>query len=97
MSSVLRTLERNKVKSEIKKDGSSVRRGFKDAWQKYREKKYIVRDEDGNVISDNTPRNTMPKKQQHFDNVEQYSRFFAYMNALKSKNKNESVDQVEVK
>ena len=92
MSSVLRTLERNKVKQEIRKDGRSIKRGFKDAWEKYRDKKYVVRDKEGNVISDNTPRNTMPKKQQHFDSVEQYSRFFAYMNALRTKSKDEPVE-----
>lgn len=96
MSGALRKLERNKVKSEIKKDGRSVRRNFEDGWRKYREEKYVTKDEEGNVISYKTPKNTMPKKQQHFDNIEQYSRLFAYMNSLKAKKSEEPVEKVEI-
>ena len=83
MSGALRKLERNKVKSEIRKDGRSVRRNFEDGWKKYRDKKYVTYDEEGNVISNKTPRNTMKKKQQHWDNGEQYARFLAYVDSLK--------------
>lgn len=96
MSGALRKLERNKVKSEIKKDGRSVKRNFEDGWRKYREAKYVVKDEEGNVISDKTPRNTMPKKQQHFDNFEQYNRLFAYMNNLKNASSEEQKEKVEI-
>lgn len=89
MSSILRKLERNKVKAEIKKDGRSVKRNFEDGWRKFREEKYVVKDDEGNVVSDNTPRNTMPKKQSHFDNVEQYSRLFSYVDSLKKKQESE--------
>lgn len=91
MSNILRKIERNKVKAEIKKDGRSVKRNFEEGWRKFREAKYVVKDEEGNVISDKTPRNTMPKKQMHFDNVEQYNRFFAYMNGLKNEQSKEEV------
>lgn len=55
----------------------------------YREKKYVIKDEDGNVIVDNTPKNTMKKKQNHFDNVESYNRLFAYIESLKNDEKEE--------
>lgn len=87
----LRRLERNKVKHEIRKDGRSVKRGFEDGWKKYREAKYVTKDEEGNIISDKTPKNTMPKKQMHFDNTEQYSRLFAYVNSKKAEKANEEL------
>ena len=90
MSSITRKLERNIVKNNIRKDGRSVKRCFEQEWADFREKKYVTKDEEGNVISDRTPRNTMPKKQRHFDNVEQYNRLFAYMDSLKNP-KNEEV------
>ena len=93
MSNILRSLERNKVKSEIRKDGRNVKRCFEQEWTDFREKKYVTKDEDGNVISDRTPRNTMPKKQNHFDNVEQYNRLFAYMDSLKNAKKEEIVTE----
>lgn len=91
MSSVLRKLERNVVKNNIRKDGRSVKRCFEQEWSDFREKKYVTKDDEGNVISDRTPRNTMRKEQQHFDNVEQYNRLFAYMNSLKNAKKEEVV------
>ena len=90
MSSVVRKLERNIVKNNIRKDGRSVKKCFEQEWADFREKKYVTKDEDGNIISDNTPRDTMRKKQRHFDNVEQYNRLFAYMDSLKN-SKNEEV------
>lgn len=90
MSSVVRKLERNIVKNNIRKDGRSVKKCFEQEWADFREKKYVTKDEDGKIISDNTPRNTMRKKQRHFDNVEQYNRLFAYMDSLKNA-KNEEV------
>lgn len=96
MSSILRKLERNKVKQNIKKDGRSVRRCFEQEWKDYRENKYVIKDEEGNVISDKTPKNTMKKKKRHFDNVEQYTNFFAFLNGLKDKNEEEDEESVEV-
>ena len=87
----LRRLERNKVKHEIIKDGRSVKRCFEGSWKKYREAKYVTKDEEGNIISDKTPKNTMPKKQMHFDNVEQYNRLFAYVNSKKEETTNEEL------
>lgn len=84
----LRRLERNKVKHEIRKDGRSVKRGFEDSWKKYREAKYVTKDEEGNIIYDKTPKNTMSKKQMHFDDVEQYNRLLTYINGLKTESKN---------
>ena len=84
MSSVVRKLERNVIKNKIKKDGRNVKRCFASEWADFREKKYVIKDEDGNTIADNTPVNTMRKKQNHFDNVEQYNRLFAYIKSLKN-------------
>ena len=92
MSSITRKLERNIVKNNIRKDGRSVKRCFEQEWADFREKKYVTKDEEGNVISDRTPRNTMPKKQNHFDNVEQYNKLFAWMNSLRSESKEEFVE-----
>ncbi|WP_342759531.1 hypothetical protein [Kineothrix sedimenti] len=81
--STLRKLERSVVKGSLTKEKVSIKRNFANAWSDFREKKFVVKDDDGNVLSDNTPRNTMKKKQRHFDNVEQYNRLFAYAEALK--------------
>lgn len=89
----LRRLQRNIVKNNIANSNRSVKRCFEDEWKTFRENKYVVKDEEGNVISDKTPRNTMPKKQRHFDNVEQYTRMFAFMEGLRNA-KNVNVDEV---
>ena len=73
--SALRKLERNVAKSK----GIS--------WSDFRKKKYIVEDEEGNIISDLTPRNTMKKKKPHFDNCEQYFNMFNYFDKLKAEAK----------
>ena len=86
----LRKLERNIVKSNIKKDGRSIKKCFKQEWADFREKKYVVKDENDNVIFDKTPKNTMKKKQSHFDNKEQYFKMFAYLNNLKNMGTEES-------
>ncbi len=91
MSSITRKMERNIIKNNIRKDGRSIKRCFSQEWADFREKKYVTKDEDGNVILDRTPRNTMPKKQSHFDNVEQYNRLFAYFDGLKKSKKEEVV------
>jgi len=90
MSNAIRKLERNVVKNNIKKDGRNVKKCFTDEWNKFRENKYVTKDEEGNVIADKTPKNTMKKKQIHFDNVEQYNRFFTWTNSLKATKKEES-------
>lgn len=81
--STLRKLERNVVKGTLTREKKSIKRNFADAWNDLRDKKFVIKDEDGNVLTDNTPRNTMKKKQRHFDNVEQYNKLFAYTEALK--------------
>jgi len=91
MSSAIRKLERNAVKNKLKKNGESVGKGFQSAWQSYREEKYITKDNEGNVIEDNTPRNTMRKKQRHFDNIEQYTNLFAYWDALNAEREEKAV------
>jgi len=91
----LRKLERSIVKSKIKKEskikreGGSVKHTFENRWKEYRDNKYVTKDEDGNVISDLTPRNTMPKKQRHFDNVQQYNNMFAFFDKLRAESKEE--------
>lgn len=84
MSSSLRRVERNAVKHNILKDGRSVKRCFEKEWEDYRKNKYTIKDEDDNVVSCEIPRNTMKKKQNHFDNVEQYNRLFSYMENLRN-------------
>lgn len=91
--SFIRKLEREMVKAKIKKDKRSIKRCFEQEWSDFREKKYITKDKKGNIISDKTPRNTMRKKQSHFDNVEQYTRFFAYMDSLKNAKAKEATAQ----
>lgn len=87
MSSITRKIERNVIKYKIKKDRRSVKECFSNEWAKFRESKYVIKDKDGNVLSDNTPKNTMPKKKRHFDNVEQYNGLFAFMEGLNAKDK----------
>lgn len=83
MSSITRKIERSIVRNKIKKDGRSVKQCFADEWKNHREKKYIVKDADGNIVQDNTPKNTMTKKQLHFDNPEQYFGMFAWADQMK--------------
>lgn len=90
--SITRKLERNIVKNNIRKDGRSVKRCFEQEWADFREKKYVTKDEEGNVISDRTPKNTMPKKQNRFDNYDKYDRLFAWINSLRSESKEEVVE-----
>lgn len=82
--STLRSLERQVVKSKLADEKINVKRGFANAWKGFREKKYVVKDDDNNIVADNTPRNTMKAKQSHFDNVEQYNKLFAYADALRN-------------
>lgn len=93
MSSIIRKMERDMVKANLKKKGMNVKRGFEQAWQDHRETKYVIKDEEGNIIADMTPKNTQKKKQRHFDNVEQYTNLFAYVDSLK-KNGIETTDAV---
>lgn len=80
--STLRKLERNRIKNNIKKDGKSVKRAFENDWKTYRENKYIVKDEDGNIISNTMPKDTTKKKQIHYDNMEQYKRLIGFFQGL---------------
>lgn len=89
----LRNLERNILKNNIKKDGRSIKKCFEQEWNDYRENKYVTKDKSGNIISDKTPRNTMPKKQKHFDNIEQYTNLFAYIQSLKNGKNKETAAQ----
>lgn len=92
MSNAIRKIERNTVKTRIRKETGNIN-AFETAWKDYREKKYVIKDEEGNVIVDNTPRNTMPKKQQHFDSMEQYTRLFAWADELKMKREVKETDE----
>lgn len=87
MDNTVRKIERSVVKKQLERDARSVKKGFENAWKEYREKKYVVKDEEGNIVTDSTPKNTMPKKQKHFDNVEQYTKMFTYFDQLKEKSK----------
>lgn len=95
--SAIRKYERSIVKHNIEKEGSSVKRTFSKRWDDFREKKYVTKDADGNVISDKTPKNTMRKKQNHFDNVEQYTRLFAWMDSVRAAREKKIENKEEVK
>lgn len=82
--STLRSLERQVVKSKLADEKISIKGGFANAWKEFREKKFVVKDDEGNIVADNTPKNTMRTKQSHFDNVEQYNKLFAYVVALRN-------------
>jgi hypothetical protein len=83
--SKLRKLERSVVKANAKKDNVS----FENAWNDYRESKYVKKDSDDKVIEDKTPRNTQKKKHSFFDNKESYFKMFAWAKNLKNKNNKE--------
>lgn len=90
----LRKLERNVVKCHAIKNNKD----FDVAWDEYREKKYVKKDTEGKVLTDNTPRSNQKKKQNHFDNKRQYFNMFAWFANIRSerdKKKEEKVDVVE--
>ena len=87
----LRKLERQVVKSTLQNEKKNVKKNFSTAWKEFREKSYVTKDADGNIVSDKTPKNTMKKKQVHFDNVEQYSKMLAYCDALRKQSNEEPV------
>lgn len=75
----LRTLERNVVKNQ----GSTS--SFKERWEKFRVEKYG----EGNV-----PRNTMKKKQVHFDSTDQYVRAWDWQkNMIKAYMENKKAEK----
>lgn len=78
----LRKLERQIIKA---KHGSD----FKDAWTDHRKSKYVVKDEEGNVIRDKTPKNTQQKKKIFYDNKEQYFRMFEWAKLMHQKRESE--------
>lgn len=88
MSNAIRKIERSVVRAKIENAAA-----FNSAWKDYREKKYVIKDEEGNVIVDNTPHNTMPKKQQHFDSMEQYTKLFAWMDDIQAKREEKTDDE----
>lgn len=84
MSNAIRKIERQAIlRRERSKNGNG--NNFAEAWKLYRESKYVIKDEEGNVIQDNTPRNTMHKKQIHFDTMEQYANMWAWANEQEEK------------
>ena len=87
----LRKLQRQAVKSKLQNEKKNVKNNFSTAWREFREKLYVTKDADGNIISNMTPKNTMKKKQLHFDNVEQYNKMFAYCDALHEKSNEKPV------
>lgn len=84
MSNAIRKIERQAIlRRERGKNGNGS--NFANAWRSYRESKYVIKDEEGNVIQDNTPRNTMPKKHIHFDTMEQYANLWTFANEQEEK------------
>lgn len=94
MSSILRSMERNIIKKNLEKKNISRKKSFKQNWGEYRDNKYITRDEDGNVISDNTPRDTTKRRQIHYDDKNQYFGLFSFVESLKN-SKEEAVENPE--
>lgn len=92
MSNAIRKIERQVLYDKVRKDNGNSS-AFGDTWKNYREQKYTVKDDEGNVISVNIPRNTMPKKQQHFDSMEQYTRLFAWADELENKREEKDEDE----
>lgn len=86
----LRKLERSAVKAKAAKENTD----FASAWSEYREKKYIVKDEDGNIIANYTPRNTQKKKQNHYDDKRQYFRLFDFLDGMNKASKEETAEAV---
>lgn len=94
MSNAIRKIERQVILQKVRRaNGNSS--AFEENWKKYRESKYVVKDEAGNVITDNTPKNTMPKKQIHFDNTYQYTNMFAWADEQRAKREDKMNEQVE--
>ena len=77
----LRKYERAVVKHQAIKDGKD----FETAWDEYREKKYMIKDEEGKVLSDKTPRSNQKKKQVHYDDKRQYFNMFNWMKNMRNK------------
>lgn len=55
---------------------------FSERWNKYREDKYIKKDEEGNIIENRMPKNTQKKKQIHFDSMESYKKLLAWYDSI---------------
>ena len=80
--------------SALRKLERSVTKAKGITWEEFRTKKYVVKDEEGKVVSDSAPRNTMKKKQSHFDNCKQYFNMFKYLNESREETKEkETVEQ----
>lgn len=77
----LRKLERSIVKENARKNNES----FENAWNDFRDKKYVVKDENKNIIKNNMPKNTQKKKYNFFDNKQQYFKMFAWAKSMKNK------------
>lgn len=88
----LRKLERQAVRTKMKKDNVK-HSSFKDYWQDFRNKKYVVKDENDNIVQDNTPRNTQKKKRVHFDNRQQYIKMFAFMDKLQDERRAKTTEK----
>lgn len=81
----LRRLERSVAKANAKKNNVS----FESAWNDYRESKYVKKNENDEVVSNKTPKNTMKKKKSFFDNKESYFKMMAWVKNLKEKKETE--------
>lgn len=79
----MRRLERQVVKAKAKSENKS----FHEAWAEYRENKYITKDNDGNILENRTPKNTQPKKQNHFDSCVKYSNMISFLKSLEGSRK----------
>lgn len=80
----VRKCERELIRAKLKNEKIN-HDSFRDMWQEFRKKKYVIKDDNGNITQDNTPKNTQKKKQQHFDNREQYLKLFSFMDELETK------------
>lgn len=88
----IRKLERQAVRAKMSKEEIG-HKSFKDIWQEFRNKKYVTKDENGNVLMDSTPRNTQRKKQVHFDDKQQYVKLFAFADKLEANRKKTITEQ----
>lgn len=80
--SKLRKYERAIAKNE---SGSN----FENAWQEYREAKYVTKGDTGEILVDKTPKNTQKKKQNHYDDKQKYFNLFAWISNRNTETKTE--------
>lgn len=70
--STLRKYERAVVKAQNNQN-------FENAWEEYRNAKYVTKGDTGEILVDRTPKNTQKKKQNHYDDKQKYFNLFAWI------------------